>query len=328
MKMSQRAYDDLTAVRGIGPARQQWLRESFNVRAYADLAALSVDQIAARLKADGQITSRSAIAAWLLKAQELAAKADGSSQRTSRGNLHPASETADKKNNPAAGDGDWKSVDTFIVDFQVRQVKGKPEQFRTKVHHMQETGDEENWPGILGTEESQQLWRWILEHAGEKVQQESGKRGPVRAGPAEAPPTGRAPAQVRITQVRVFQPSRAETSLGIIEAGKQFPGSLRGDEPFEFEVAFELVGESAAEIAKSAIGYEVRSYAYRQSTQAPTVQLGDARVDALVEGKLEYATRLPAATLQAGEYRLWVAVTLPSTSVLPDFLDAPLLQVA
>ncbi|MCK4471724.1 MAG: hypothetical protein KAW49_08045, partial [Anaerolineae bacterium] len=73
MNSSYREDEDLTVIKGIGPARQQWLRESFNVRTYGDLAVLSADEIESRLKAEGRIASRSEIEQWIARAQELAA---------------------------------------------------------------------------------------------------------------------------------------------------------------------------------------------------------------------------------------------------------------
>ena len=39
--------NDLTAIKGIGPARQQWFKESLNVSTYEDLAALSAEEVEA-----------------------------------------------------------------------------------------------------------------------------------------------------------------------------------------------------------------------------------------------------------------------------------------
>ena len=76
MKSTEKAYDDLTAIKGIGPIRQRWLRESLHVRTYLDLTSFPANEIEARLKADGQqVPPRSAIEKWLVEAQELAVEA-------------------------------------------------------------------------------------------------------------------------------------------------------------------------------------------------------------------------------------------------------------
>lgn len=66
-------YDDLTRIRGIEAAKQQWLRESFKVYTFRDLARLSVDKIESRLKAEWHSISRKEIQEWIAQARELAA---------------------------------------------------------------------------------------------------------------------------------------------------------------------------------------------------------------------------------------------------------------
>jgi hypothetical protein len=71
MNTSNKKRDDLTEINGIGPVRQEWLRESLDVYTFRDLAVLSVDEIESRLKTEGKIISRSEIEAWIDQAQEL-----------------------------------------------------------------------------------------------------------------------------------------------------------------------------------------------------------------------------------------------------------------
>lgn len=78
MNTSNRKSDDLTKINGIGPVRQEWLRESLDVYTFRDLAVLSVDEIESRLKTEGKIISRSEIEAWIDQAQELALTAASS----------------------------------------------------------------------------------------------------------------------------------------------------------------------------------------------------------------------------------------------------------
>ena len=75
MNLSDNSLDDLTMIKGIGPARQRWLKESLDVRTFGDLAALSADEIESRLKADRQIASRETIEAWIAQADRHTARA-------------------------------------------------------------------------------------------------------------------------------------------------------------------------------------------------------------------------------------------------------------
>ena len=62
-------------IKGIGPARQRWLKESLDVHTFRDLATLSVGETKSRLKADKQIASRETIEVWIAEADRRAAKA-------------------------------------------------------------------------------------------------------------------------------------------------------------------------------------------------------------------------------------------------------------
>ena len=127
-----RKADDLTVIEGIGATRSQWLRTSLGVEAYADLAALSADDVVAALRAAGQVASPSAVANWIARARELAGEAE-----------HP----------------DWVPLASFVVEFQGRQAT--PGQ-RTVVHHV-EADENEAWPGI----ETDRVSEWMLERAPE-----------------------------------------------------------------------------------------------------------------------------------------------------------------
>jgi hypothetical protein len=176
-----------------------------------------------------------------------------------------------------------------------------------------------SWAGI----ESEQLCQWMLEQAGEKVRQEPEGEDLIRAEPADVRPTTGPSAEVKITQVRIFQPLQAEKSVGTIETDEPFRGIVRGDEPFAFEVSFELAGAGAARIAKRQIKYVARSYALNQST-GERIHLGETKPDTLAEGKLGYTSMLPEATLHRGMYCLWVLVALEAAFAVPDYLEVPL----
>jgi hypothetical protein len=63
--------DDLTKIRGIGRAKQQWLRESLKIYTFQDLANLPVDHIESALKAEWHTVSRREIQGWIAQAQKL-----------------------------------------------------------------------------------------------------------------------------------------------------------------------------------------------------------------------------------------------------------------
>lgn len=128
--------DDLLDIKGIGQARQQWLRETFGIKTYADLAQLSVDEIAARLK-KGQIVSHAEIASWIEQARQLA---EG---------IQPEPEE------------DWNPFASFVVEYL---KSGKTGEIRTRVHHM-EADETMEWRGI----DQHDLSTWIAQRLGVEV---------------------------------------------------------------------------------------------------------------------------------------------------------------
>lgn len=318
MESNKNTYDDLTVIAGIGPARQRWLRESFNVHTYQDLAQLSVDRIESQLKADGQIASRDAIEHWLLETRELATIA----ARSSTPDLESAAKiAANKENSPNREDG-WKPFASFVVEFQAREVEGQAAERRTAVHHMEEdTGT--YWSGI----ESRQLCQWMLDQVRDKVGLEPEEYDLDQARPVEAPPAKKPSAEIQISAIRVFQPPDALTPVAVLEASEPFQGTVRGSVPFAIEVSFGLTGATAADVVAQGASCLVRSYAYEQAAGA-AVHLGDAEPTALEADKYAYTLTLPAASLQSGTYRVWVIVGVKDAPAAPDYVEVPMLQVA
>lgn len=71
----QTHYDDLTVIKGIGRARQTWLRETLHVHTLHDLAGISPDDLAAKLKADRRPIKPDVAESWIAQARTLTASA-------------------------------------------------------------------------------------------------------------------------------------------------------------------------------------------------------------------------------------------------------------
>lgn len=134
-RLTQRA-DDLSRIKGIGPARQRWLNEVLGVYTFADLANLSVDAVHTELKT-GQVVSRSDIAEWLEQAKQLA-----SVQKRQR-----------------APENGWHPVASFVVEYQKNKRTGA---MRTAIHHM-EADKTQEWPGV----EYNEVCFWMVQQLGE-----------------------------------------------------------------------------------------------------------------------------------------------------------------
>jgi hypothetical protein len=142
----KRHYDDLTQIKGIGQTTQQWLRETFAVYSYQDLANLSVAELEQALKADGRIPSASRIEQWLSQAAELA--------------VEPIMNLPFDEDLPTPSR--WRKVATFVVVFEEStEQTGK---YLTNVHHM-EADVTYSWDKVV----KQELGDWIMEQMGVEI---------------------------------------------------------------------------------------------------------------------------------------------------------------
>ena len=140
-------YDDLTRIKGIGEITQQWLRDTFGVYTFRDLANVSPVKIENRLKSEGKITARAKIEEWLEQARMMA-------EESGEPTLPDAQ--------PAAEQPAWKAVSTFVVIFEER-VAAEQRQFQTKAHHLEAVSNE-TWAGIDPSE----LVNWMVAQLGLK----------------------------------------------------------------------------------------------------------------------------------------------------------------
>lgn len=132
--MTPEHEDNLLNIKGIGPSREQWLRETFGVHTYADLARLSIVDIAEQLKKE-QIVSSNEIASWIEQAKQLV---ESSPENTQENDWHPSA--------------------SFVVEVLENVRTGET---RTRVHHM-DADETMEWPGIA----QQELTPWMVQRLG------------------------------------------------------------------------------------------------------------------------------------------------------------------
>jgi hypothetical protein len=294
--------DELTRIRGIGPARQRWFREALGVRTFRDLANLSADAIEARLRADNQIASRSTIESWLLQAGELAAES-------------PAVEEPEEENPPVVVE-DWKSLASFVIEFQMKE-NGEP---RT-IGHLLETDTTAIWPGFNGGH----VCRWMLEAAHELLPASPPAPPPAPLAAEPPPPAIPQPtlagASLHIAQLRLLQPPDSSQPLVISPAG-ELGGPIRADQPFALELSLDLAGVEGG-LPAGAIPDSQARFSARDQATGVSIHLGDASARA---GQ-PLAILLPEASLPFGSYRFYVQATLPGAVARPDFMESPMLTV-
>ncbi len=298
--------DDLTVIKGIGPARQRWLRESANVRTFQDLIALSADEIESRLKEEGQVISRNEIEGWLAQARELA----------------PTATTS-------AVEGEWRSFAAFVVQFQEREADAGEEEQRITVEHIRVAQNgtwlEDDTDKKRTAIEGEWLYPWMLNQLGKRFQRvlEPDEEPSVTVAPAA--PIRISPWQVKVevTGIKISQRGQAWQPIG--STRESYQGSVIGSQPFALEVSFDLTGTDVTDITKRRVTYQARCYAHDQST-GRRICLGDTHPGRVVGTKKSYTATLHRVTLAPGTYRLEILMELQDRPPALGYLEVPLLH--
>jgi hypothetical protein len=319
MNSSEKALDDLTKITGIGENRQNWLRQSFNVRTFQDLASLTITQVEEKMKSDGLIVSRKAIEAWLVQAGELASFADDRSQLTEQ----PSAELPAGVSNTMPRENGWKPIASFVVEYQIREAGEQPTKRRTVAHHMEEDCTR-TWPAFAGS----QLYLWIFDQIPrEFAPKQEEDEPPQPAQSREASVAGIASTAVKITQLRILQPANLTSPVQSLDPYTHFQASVLRKQPFSFEVDFELVGPKAEEVARDKVGWSAEAKTFDPASRT-SLKLCESGPHSFEKGRLKYELNLPEFCLQEGTHHVWVLITTERSALaLPDFLDIPKLLV-
>jgi hypothetical protein len=351
--------DDFRVIKGIGEALDEWLRESFNVHTYAELAKLSARELRSRAFHDDVGLTSSKIKEILDEAKKLADASQSPAPESGQPVSPPAPKTAQPVSSQAEEgpvarpekENDWKEFASFMVYFERKVVGGREEkrttiERRTAIHHM-ETADQESWPGIVADHACQ----WMLERLGEKEKVGAKEEAPSAETPkpsrriasdrivtkeeeapieetlstAKVPVTG--PMALDITGIQVFQPPSSGQPQDLFAESRTFNGFVKGGAPLSFAATFQLTGLGASDATKSQKEFRVIFNGENIFTSAVT-RIGVSKPDFLKEGQLSYTTLLSPFTLSPGVYRLEIIVTVQDVLPLWASIGVPLLQVA
>jgi hypothetical protein len=294
-------------IKGIGAKRAKWLEDEFNVVGLEDFVALAVDEIDSRVKDKNNISWR-------------------------RDEIEKSHEIACSRFNSPARDAEWEYIAAFVLEFKARKVEGVEEAQEINVRPVEITKDG-TWGDVTDEKptvvEGERLYRWMQEQVVVKAPLEPEKVPQIE--PEEEPPAEEEPAEVpsvmvEIKRVQAFQPPQAKTPAVIAEAAKPFQGFLGGDEPFDLQVSFNLVGPGAKAIAQKQIPYRAHFFS-RELPIGERAVLGATEPDTLAENQTSYTVKLPEVFLSPGRYRFRVLVRLLSTPPIGDYLEVPLLKV-
>lgn len=317
--------DDLTAIKGIGLARKKWLAETFDVSTFADLAALTVDEIETALKAAGKLSSRTEIEAWIAQAQALAAEstaAQSAEAEQENGELAEdgrPTQLINRKGNVNATSlsrGAWQPMASFVVEFQSRNGQDTAAEWRTVAHYM-EADSGANWPGT----ETEQLCQWIKQQVSFSKQVESVATAPVPQTEAAAP----SPITLQVREIRLIQPPDYSATIDISKRDHTFLGHVRREQPITLEVGIELAGLSASTATPVALNYRAQCLLHNLSTGKHPYLL-DMEVRPLTGEQPVYQTQLADLSLEPGMYKLGVLLK-GKTPFSTNYFELPKLNV-
>ncbi|MCI0561482.1 MAG: hypothetical protein MN733_23590 [Nitrososphaera sp.] len=311
--------DDFKVIKGVGEALDEWLRASFNVHTYAELAKLPARELRSRAFHDDVGLTSSKIKEILDEAKKLAEASQSPAPESGK----PVSPTAEERPAALKKENEWKEFATFIINIE-RKVVGDREEKRTTISHHDTEGKAGPWPGI----QVDQACRWMLERLGEEEveiapEEEAHKVEAVSAVEYPAP----ASVAIEITGIQVFQPPSSDQPQDLFKQNRAFTGFVRAGKPLSFSVAFQLNGDGASEETKSHKEFVVVFDAVDLFSSTVT-QLGVSRPDFLKEGQFSYTAWIAPLSLSTGVYRLKIVTTIRDGQPLSGKAEVPLLQVA
>lgn len=318
-RRSARRRDDLTIIRGIAEAMEQWFRQSFKVATYADLAALSCAEIEGRAREQGQILSRSKIEQILAQAAVLAGDGRGQESTTAPPLRSPR---VDHRAASARENG-WHELAQFMVYVESKAKSGDEDSCadtRTSIHHI-ETGEHECWPGV-GLEQARE---WMRRRIDPRSYREVASRVAATSTPArpDRPASGHDVPGWTITRIRLLrmQPERATT---IFERNECRPALVAAHCPFVVEITIEAQDDIVARAGPD-VTFGVCLRAHNRDTGA-VVDLGRGNLRTPQPNANPAIICLQLMAPVAGSFRLECIPMVDGIEIPSQALRLPLLQ--
>jgi hypothetical protein len=290
----EKRLDDLTVIKGIKDVRQAWLREQLQVMTYADLAALSVEQIVLALRADGRSVARKTVEFWIKTAADL---------------MDERVETAVSQPKPLRLT-EWQPFASFVVEFQERKLAGQPKTQRTKVHYM-EADEGMYWPDLAHAE----LAAWIKKQVGETTVAPPMQVEPVAERPLPIPE----PIEASVSRLLAWQPLQATEPQLLYEAERPFWGYLHAEQPFSLTI--ELLLDNVPE-GETAVAAELHARNLSTGVNVPL----PLTMESLSGGQNGATAVLSEGVLPAGYYRFGLLLKQSQPRSI-QFVELPQLQV-
>jgi extracellular elastinolytic metalloproteinase len=275
--------DDFQLINGIGPTMKNRLHNA-GILTYAQLAALTPEEIIAKLGLSAMSAKNVVKQDWVGQARQLAPAPE--QELTEIEAL--AEEQVEGREPIEAQNVDDSSVGRqHYATFTVELLLGEESEVRrTRVKHIQE-GEQETWAGW----EDGRLVSFFVEHASLRSPEGQTKR-------SIAPDAGSNELDDLSVEIGELNVSEAPSDVG---------GQIRGD-LLRTEIEFYLSGLAAKRVSSEQIPYFIHILAY-MTTTGETIVLAAMQAQ-LQPGVLQYAKTLDFAPPQVGHYQLLATVVL------------------
>lgn len=321
--------EDLEIITGIGPDVRNWLAETFDVHTFSSLAELSEEDLTDRIKADNKPSI------WLrwvknwpteaaIKAAEIESETENSkSVRVSNMQKKDLSlpkrspELSQKPNRFITDQNGWDTLALYFIEFQSREVPGKPVDIKTKVvfegpgQQVQET-----FHGF----EQERTFQWIFTHARDILGVIPEKGAKITA---EEKDQEIASSPISVSRFNLFQPTGVGLPLLSFSSERPQLSMITANQPLDIEVILE--GSRLRKSKNGQTNFKVHFNAKNLDTNE-YISLGKAEPEMLSD-QLGFSALLPNIILHQGMYRLYVLVLTHPKLELLDSIEIPFLNV-
>jgi predicted flap endonuclease-1-like 5' DNA nuclease len=330
---------DLTQIKGIGPAKRQWLQDELEISSIQDLARASANQIYRRLRDAGHSISQNEIRNWMAQAEAALEKksaqeitperpeTDADSSPTKSGSLALPGKVSQgelpssgQKVELHSGRDDWSTLATFSVAFQSRAIEGGQE-VQTVARHL-EQDNSRAWPGL--NNEGVQLW--MLEQIQVVTSTSKSSTVPAKISAASAKQELQ---QFQVKYIYLVQPNQTGSPIVFNPEAKTVLGCLSADRSFSLEF---LIGHGK---------HQTQPLDFQESFSPCRIQLGAKRLTPPRGNKVIEETvsmtwvsdksllRMTLHNLQLSEglYLLEALISFPDFNGFSIFAKIPRLQV-
>jgi hypothetical protein len=293
MSSSKGSSDNLELITGIGPDARRWLAETFDVRTFAVLAELPVEDLVSQIRAESK--------PWLRWAKNW--PADAAARAAEMAIAESAGQPAEAPGRKQE-DG-WEALAYYVVEFQSRQLLGKSVEERTTVSY-QGPGPE-TLPVAVGRAD---LCEWIFDHLHGILPDQLRES---TQGVARAMSEAMHPEPVSVTHLYLFQPTAAREPLCSFGGEQSTIKVVAAAQPFDLELILEGGPQPVAGNGKPGLSVQfvIQEWDSRVPSIAKTI-----RPEA-IEDQPAYSARLRGISLARGNYRLQLLVLAhPKPTVL------------